>query len=114
MRWQGRGSVWKTRAGWASCVVSSTTSPHTSEWHSRRSEALRRSSHSLGSHLHVHLLSSDFSSHPGASVGQAHLLEDVIDLLESGVDFEKRTLTYSLGEHSHLLGEIRAQRAGRR
>ncbi|UZJ56820.1 hypothetical protein CBS101457_006140 [Exobasidium rhododendri] len=62
-------------------------------------------------HLHVHLLSCDFTSHPGASVGQAHLLEDVVDLLEMGVDFEQRTLTYSLGEQNHLLKVIQSKMA---
>ncbi|PWN93180.1 scavenger mRNA decapping enzyme [Acaromyces ingoldii] len=53
-------------------------------------------------HLHVHIVSSDYQSPPGAIVGQAHLLDDVIDLLEMGVDFTKRTLTYSLGEQTEL------------
>lgn len=63
-------------------------------------------SNSSASHLHVHLLSSDYTSHPGSNIGQAHLLEDVIDLLELGIDFQQRTLTYSLGERSQLLNEI--------
>lgn len=58
-------------------------------------------------HLHVHILSSDFTSHPGAIVGQAHLLEDLIDLLKLGVDFSQRTLTYALGETHELLQVIR-------
>lgn len=53
-------------------------------------------------HLHVHILSASFTSHPGAIVGQAHLLEDVIDLLELGVDFEQRTIGYALGERHYL------------
>ncbi|KAE8223817.1 hypothetical protein CF319_g3208 [Tilletia indica] len=53
-------------------------------------------------HLHVHILHASYISHPGAIVGQAHLLDDVIDLLELGVDFGKRTLTYALGERHEL------------
>ncbi|PWN53429.1 HIT-like protein, partial [Violaceomyces palustris] len=53
-------------------------------------------------HLHVHILNSDVDNHPGAMVGQAHLVQDVIDLLESGVDFEKRTFHYALGDRSEL------------
>lgn len=64
-------------------------------------------------HLHVHLLSSDYTSHPGALVGQAHLLDDVIDLLEMGVDFTKRTLTYSLGSRSPLLALLQEQSSHR-
>ncbi|PWN96653.1 scavenger mRNA decapping enzyme [Tilletiopsis washingtonensis] len=58
-------------------------------------------------HLHVHILAADYTSHPGAIVGGAHLLDDVIDLLQLGVDFRSRTLTYSLGERSELLGVLR-------
>ncbi|KAN0060078.1 hypothetical protein ACQY0O_008051 [Thecaphora frezii] len=53
-------------------------------------------------HLHVHILASSYTSHPGSIVGQAHLLEDVIDLLELGVDFRQRTLGYALGDNSQL------------
>lgn len=53
-------------------------------------------------HLHVHVLSADYTSHPGAIVGQAHLLEDVIDLLELGVDFTQRTLGFHVGVRSDL------------
>lgn len=53
-------------------------------------------------HLHVHILASSFTSHPGAVVGQAHLLDDVVDLLKLGVDMKKRTLNYSLGTNSKL------------
>ncbi|SJX61860.1 related to DCS1-non-essential hydrolase involved in mRNA decapping [Sporisorium reilianum f. sp. reilianum] len=53
-------------------------------------------------HLHVHILASSFTSHPGAVVGQAHLLDDVVDLLNLGVDMKQRTLSYSLGTNSKL------------
>ncbi|EPQ29803.1 uncharacterized protein PFL1_02476 [Pseudozyma flocculosa PF-1] len=58
-------------------------------------------------HLHVHILASSYTSHPGSIVGQAHLLEDVIDLLELGVDFRQRTLGYALGENSKLWDVLR-------
>lgn len=54
------------------------------------------------SHLHVHVLASSFTSHPGAVTGQAHLLDDVIDLLKLGIDMKQRTLGYSLGTNSKL------------
>ncbi|PWZ00494.1 scavenger mRNA decapping enzyme [Testicularia cyperi] len=53
-------------------------------------------------HLHVHILATSFTWHPGAIVGQAHLLDDVIDLLELGVDFKQRTLSYALGTNNKL------------
>ncbi|SAM80890.1 related to DCS1-non-essential hydrolase involved in mRNA decapping [Ustilago bromivora] len=53
-------------------------------------------------HLHVHILAANFTSHPGAVVGQAHLLDDVVDLLKLGVDMKQRTLVYSLGTNSKL------------
>ncbi|CEH13699.1 Uncharacterized conserved protein [Ceraceosorus bombacis] len=62
-------------------------------------------------HLHIHILSADHTSHPGSIVGQAHLLDDVIDLLTLGVDFRKRTLTYALGERSELLALIKTSGA---
>ncbi|WFD22660.1 5'-(N(7)-methyl 5'-triphosphoguanosine)-[mRNA] diphosphatase [Malassezia equina] len=54
-------------------------------------------------HLHVHLLSANFTTHPGALVGQAHLLDDVIDLLELGVPFSERTLGYAMADGHPLL-----------
>ena len=50
----------------------------------------------------MHVLSADYTSHAGAIVGQAHLLDDVIDLLELGVDFQERTIGYALG-YTHEL-----------
>lgn len=61
-------------------------------------------------HLHVHLLSANFTSHPGALVGQAHLLEDVISLLELGVSFSDRTLGYAMADGHPLLHAL--QEAG--
>ncbi|WFD19062.1 5'-(N(7)-methyl 5'-triphosphoguanosine)-[mRNA] diphosphatase [Malassezia caprae] len=54
-------------------------------------------------HLHVHLLSANFTTHPGALVGQAHLLEDVISLLDLGVAFTDRTMGYAMSDGHPLL-----------
>lgn len=54
-------------------------------------------------------MSANFLTHPGAIVGQAHLLDDVISLLELGVDFKKRTLTYQLAEGHKLLAALRKE-----
>ncbi|SJL03458.1 uncharacterized protein ARMOST_06814 [Armillaria ostoyae] len=59
-------------------------------------------------HFHIHIANASYEG-PGFGmvVGQAHLLEDVISLLEtaatSGIDiFERMTLTYGLGEQHGL------------
>ena len=52
--------------------------------------------------MHIHITSADFIQQPNALVGRAHLLQDVIDLLQLGVDFKKRALGISLGERSEL------------
>ncbi|KAJ6518739.1 scavenger mRNA decapping enzyme [Mycena sanguinolenta] len=60
-------------------------------------------------HFHVHIVNANYEAGFGMSVGQAHLLEDVISLLEldeqipdrPGI-FEKMTLTYGLGEQHRL------------
>lgn len=61
-------------------------------------------------HMHVHILSANYISHPGALVGQAHLLDDVINLLDLGVDFQARTIGYAIAENHKLLHEL--QNAG--
>lgn len=58
-------------------------------------------------HLHVHVLSVDYTSHQGAIVGQAHLLDDIIDLLQTGLRFEERTLGYAIGERHELVGVLK-------
>lgn len=58
-------------------------------------------------HLHVHVLSADYTSHAGAIVGQAHLLDDVIDLLELGVEMKQRTIGCALGARHELLDVLR-------
>lgn len=58
-------------------------------------------------HFHVHIVQVNYSGFPGISVGQAHLLDDIISLLElhgnqtPGI-FEKLTLSYTLGEFHGL------------
>ncbi|KAF9052263.1 scavenger mRNA decapping enzyme [Hymenopellis radicata] len=52
-------------------------------------------------HFHVHIANASYEAPGfGMAVGQAHLLEDVISLLEiSSNIFEKMTLTYGLGSN---------------
>lgn len=63
-------------------------------------------------HLHVHVLSADYTSHAGAIVGQAHLLDDIIDLLELGIDMKSRTIGCALGSRHELLGILRGGGGG--
>ncbi|GAA5854071.1 hypothetical protein JCM8547_008214 [Rhodosporidiobolus lusitaniae] len=66
-------------------------------------------------HFHVHVVHLNYVNFSGITVGQAHLLDDLIDLLELEVEvvtngggvaplgsvFERRTFTYALGlEHA--------------
>ncbi|KIY63788.1 HIT-like protein [Cylindrobasidium torrendii FP15055 ss-10] len=59
-------------------------------------------------HFHVHIASTGYEGAGfGMAVGQAHLLDDVISLLESTADtginiFSRMTLTYGLGEQHRL------------
>ncbi|KAL8292336.1 hypothetical protein RQP46_001802 [Phenoliferia psychrophenolica] len=64
-------------------------------------------------HFHVHVTHVSYVGFPGITVGQAHLLDDVIDNLEldlaagspSPSYYERRTLTYALGtEHGLFPG----------
>jgi len=65
-------------------------------------------------HLHIHITAVTLNM-GGMSVGQAHLLDDVISLLELDPDdgpgvMERRTLTYVLGEqHGLYEGMMKAQ-----
>jgi len=57
--------------------------------------------------FHVHIVTVEFTGFPGMGAGKAHLLEDVISLLELDSDagpsiFERMTLTYILGEQDGL------------
>ncbi|WFD34120.1 5'-(N(7)-methyl 5'-triphosphoguanosine)-[mRNA] diphosphatase [Malassezia cuniculi] len=63
-------------------------------------------------HFHVHLLAADYSQHPGAVSGKAHMLDDIISLLELGVDFKQRTIGYALTAGHPLVQELsRANKA---
>lgn len=59
-------------------------------------------------HFHVHVVHVDMIEGVGALVGQAHLLDDVIDNLKTfGSDFyQKKTLTYQLGRNHELASLI--------
>lgn len=55
-------------------------------------------------HFHVHIVHVDMVDGVGALVGQAHLLDEIIDNLKTfGSDFyQKKTLTYQLGCNHEL------------
>ncbi|KAI0088391.1 scavenger mRNA decapping enzyme [Irpex rosettiformis] len=58
-------------------------------------------------HFHVHIVNAGYYGLMGSTVGQAHLLEDIISLLELDPDegpsiFERMTLTYGLGDQHGL------------
>ncbi|KAJ7224329.1 scavenger mRNA decapping enzyme, partial [Mycena pura] len=67
-------------------------------------------------HFHVHIVNANYEAGLGMRVGQAHLLDDIISLLEldegnpsdSPQIFEKMTLTYGLGEQHGLYTAMRA------
>ncbi|KAJ6581430.1 HIT-like domain-containing protein [Mycena capillaripes] len=67
-------------------------------------------------HFHVHIVNANYEGGMGMSVGQAHLLEDVIALLELDEEspsespgiFERMTLTYGLGEQHGLYAPMKA------
>lgn len=54
-------------------------------------------------HFHVHIANANYTGLSGQSVGQAHLVDDIISLLEQDDQiFRKLTLSYNLGSQ-HLL-----------
>lgn len=61
----------------------------------------------LADHFHVHIVQVNYTGFSGTSVGQAHLLDDIISMLEvhgeqtPGI-FEKLTLSYTLGQFHGL------------
>lgn len=64
-------------------------------------------------HFHVHIVNVDYQGLLGMTVGQAHLLDDIISLLELDPDdgpsiFERMTLTYGMGEQHGLFEPIKA------
>ncbi|KAJ7115898.1 mRNA decapping enzyme [Mycena epipterygia] len=70
-------------------------------------------------HFHVHIVNTNYEAGMGMSVGQAHLLEDVIALLEldegnppeSPGIFERMTLTYGLGDQHGLYDAMKTAQA---
>ncbi|BGP25295.1 scavenger mRNA-decapping enzyme DcpS [Rhodotorula toruloides] len=75
-------------------------------------------------HFHVHIVHLSYLAFSGITVGQAHLLDDLIDALELEVDashsggpapiqswFERRTFTYSLGVEHPLYALLKEKRA---
>lgn len=63
-------------------------------------------------HFHVHIVNTNYVGLAGMSVGQAHLLDDIISMLEldpeSGPSiFERVTLTYGLGDQHGLFEQMR-------
>jgi len=64
-------------------------------------------------HFHVHIVNANSIGFLGMAVGQAHLLDDIISLLEIEPDngpgiFEKMTLTYGLGNQHGLYEALSA------
>ncbi|KAI0746574.1 scavenger mRNA decapping enzyme [Daedaleopsis nitida] len=58
-------------------------------------------------HFHVHVVNANYQGLPGMSAGQAHILDDIISLIECDPDdgpsvLQKMTLTYTLGEQHGL------------
>ncbi|KZV89808.1 scavenger mRNA decapping enzyme [Exidia glandulosa HHB12029] len=63
-------------------------------------------------HFHVHIVNANYTGLAGQSVGQAHLLDDVISLLELDGDiFQKLTLSYNLGSQHALYTPMQAAQA---
>ncbi|KAF8957286.1 HIT-like domain-containing protein [Flammula alnicola] len=64
-------------------------------------------------HFHVHIVNANFQGNMlGMSVGQAHLLDDIISLLQLDPEegpgvFERMTLTYGLGDQHGLFEAMR-------
>jgi m7GpppX diphosphatase len=68
-------------------------------------------------HFHVHIVQVNYSGLSGANVGQAHLLDDIISLLEIDGDrepsiFERMTLSYTVGEYHGLYKGMTAANTG--
>lgn len=61
-------------------------------------------------HFHVHIVNANYQGGVlGMTVGQAHLLDDMISLLEIDANvFEKMTFSYSLGDQHELLRRIQS------
>ncbi|CAL1709284.1 unnamed protein product [Somion occarium] len=64
-------------------------------------------------HFHVHIVNANYIGTAGSTVGQAHLLDDLISMLELDPEdgpsiFERLTLTYGLGDQHGLYESMRA------
>ncbi|KAL5511752.1 hypothetical protein ACEPAH_4970 [Sanghuangporus vaninii] len=64
-------------------------------------------------HFHVHIVNSNYVGFPGMNVGQAHLLEDLISLIELGEPsapciLERITLSYGLGDQHGLFEKMKS------
>ncbi|KAI0646139.1 scavenger mRNA decapping enzyme [Trametes meyenii] len=64
-------------------------------------------------HFHVHVVNANYQGLPGMSAGQAHLLDDIISLIECDPDeglsiLQRMTLTYTLGEQHGLYEPMKA------
>jgi m7GpppX diphosphatase len=64
--------------------------------------------------FHVHIVTANYSGFGGMSVGQAHLLDNVISLLELDPDegpsvFQRMTLSYTMGEQHGLFNGVKAR-----
>ncbi|KAI0634995.1 scavenger mRNA decapping enzyme [Trametes polyzona] len=64
-------------------------------------------------HFHVHIVNANYQGLPGMSTGQAHLLDDIISLIECDPDdgpsiLQRMTLTYALGEQHGLYEPMKA------
>lgn len=62
-------------------------------------------------HFHVHVVQVNYTGFSGTSVGQAHLLDDIISLLEIHGEqkpeiFERLTLSYTLGQFHGLYNSM--------
>ncbi|TCD68153.1 hypothetical protein EIP91_011431 [Steccherinum ochraceum] len=68
-------------------------------------------------HFHVHIVHVNYVGSMGSTVGQAHLLDDIISLLELDPEdgpsiLERMTFTYALGEqHGLYKGMVAAQKS---
>jgi m7GpppX diphosphatase len=64
-------------------------------------------------HFHVHVVNVNHTGLLGMTVGQAHMLDDIISLLELDEPsrpsvFQRMTLSYGLGEQHGLFAPMKA------
>ncbi|KAI0042788.1 scavenger mRNA decapping enzyme [Auriscalpium vulgare] len=68
-------------------------------------------------HFHVHIVNANHTGLAGMTVGQSHLLDDIISMLELDPEtgpsiFQRLTLTYGLGEQHGLFELMNAAESG--